>query len=207
MRKIATALAAACVSAFALFTYATFRHQAIAALAIPQEQDEDCAPEDRAACGVVAPWMVEQTKAAQNEKKDNLFRNYAAHVRATVNTSCLPGSIKAALARVQAQCGGVTIISAHRASATIAGSGKPSYHASCRAADFTMRDYRCGMRALAGWGGGLSTDPHRVAHLHMDLGPRIRFAHGGGGSRYASHNARAAFASAAPPASSTSTTW
>jgi hypothetical protein len=208
MRKIATALAAACISALALFAYATVRHQAIAALAIPQEPERNCAPEDRIPCGVVAPWTVEQT-ASQSDRKDNLFKGYAAHLRATVNTSCLPASIKAALSRVQAQCGGLTIISAYRASATIAGSGKPSYHASCRAADFTMRDYRCGMRALAGWGGGLSTDPHRVQHLHMDLGPYIRFAHGGGGgSRYASRGARAAFASAhSSSASSTATTW
>lgn len=216
MRKTATALAAACFSASALFTYASFRHQAIAALAIPQESD-DCTPEDRMACGVAAPWTIEQTasrplagKSNPDQKSDNLLKGYAAHLRATVSTGCLPGSIKAALARVQAQCGGVTIISAHRGGARIAGSGKPSYHASCRAADFTMRNYACGIRALAGWGGGLSTDPHRVAHLHMDTGPRIRFAHGGGGSssRYASRGARSAYASANHSSStSASPTW
>ena len=214
MRKTATALAAACFSASVISSYMMFRHEAIAALVVPPETE--CLPEDRLACGVAAPWTVEQVAMPESnrsdgdKKKDNLFRNYAAHLRATVSTSCLPGSIKAALARVQSQCGGLTIISAHRGGARIAGSGKPSYHSSCRAADFTMRDYKCGMRVLAGWSGGLSTDPHRVAHLHMDTGPRIRFAHGGGGgsTRYASRSARSAYASADPAAaSSTAATW
>lgn len=220
MRKFGSAIAVACVSVSVFSGYAMMRRQAVAAIALPNREMElelACVPQDRVACGVTAPWLVTQPtqqaaiqKSVDKSPERNLFKNYASHLRATVNTGCLPGSIKAALAKVQAQCGGVTIISAHRAGARIAGSGKPSYHASCRAADFTMRDYACGMRALSGWGGGLSTDPHRVQHLHMDTGPRIRFAHGGGGSttRYARRGGgRSAYASSTPLSAPTATTW
>jgi hypothetical protein len=221
MRKFGSAIAVACVSVTVFSGYAMMRRQAVAAIALPnREMDVElaCVPQHRIACGVSAPWLVSQPKqqaaiqkSVDKSPEKNLFKNYASHLRATVNTGCLPGSIKAALAKVQAQCGGVTIISAHRSGARIAGSGKPSYHASCQAADFTMSNYACGMRALSGWGGGLSNDPHRVQHLHMDTGPRIRFAHGGGSSstRYARRGGggRSAYASSISPSAPAATTW
>lgn len=109
----------------------------------------------------------------------NTLQDYSAALsRNTASESCLPGSIRAALGRVRASCGKVRVISTFRRNARIAGSGRPSYHATCRAADF-VADYRCAMRVLAGWVGGLSKDPWRVRHLHMDTGPKVRFNHYG----------------------------
>jgi hypothetical protein len=51
-------------------------------------------------------------------------------------------------------------------------------HASCRAADFTSRDYACVYRTLADWPGKMSTDASRAKHVHIDDGRYARFVHG-----------------------------
>ena len=109
-----------------------------------------------------------------------------------VNTSCLPMSIKAALAKADAACG-VTVISTFRRNARIAGTRHSSMHASCRAADFTSRDYACAYRALAGWHGKMSMDAGRVKHVHIDDGRYARFVHGQS-RRYAKRQTRVRFA-------------
>jgi hypothetical protein len=103
----------------------------------------------------------------------------ARHQAASASTACLPASIKAALATADRACG-ITVISTLRPGARIAGTNRPSMHASCRAADFTSRDFACAIRALANWPGKLSVDPHRVhpPHLHIDDGRYARFEHG-----------------------------
>lgn len=107
----------------------------------------------------------------------SLSLSYARHLAAGADTSCLPAAIKAALVNVKAACG-LTVISTRRPGARIAGSKRASMHASCRAADFTSRDYGCVYRALAAWRGKLSTDARRIGHVHIDDGRYARFEHG-----------------------------
>ena len=115
----------------------------------------------------------------------------------TAMQSCLPLSIKLALARADATCG-ITVISTFRRDATIAGTRHRSMHAICRAADFTSKDYACVYRELSDWRGKLSTDARAIKHVHIDNGNYARFTHGISAKRYAKHNrllqARAKFA-------------
>ena len=109
----------------------------------------------------------------------------ARRASAAISTSCMPAALKAALARIKSACGRVQVISGHRPGARVAGSGRPSYHASCRAVDFHA-PRACALRVLAGWNGGLGTYSGRMTHIHLDTGPQVRFAHGGGRTRVAS---------------------
>ena len=93
-------------------------------------------------------------------------------------TGCLPQMVRNALAKAEAACG-ITVISTLRRGARIAGTERPSKHASCRAAAFTSRDYGGVRRVLANYPGAMSTDPFAVGHVHIDDGKRLRFAHGG----------------------------
>jgi peptidase M15-like protein len=95
-------------------------------------------------------------------------------------TSCLPGSVKAKLAQIRAKFGPVRIVSTHRPGARIAGSGKRSYHASCRAVDFHAP--RGKYRQVVAWlkrshSGGVGTYSCGMNHIHIDNGPRVRFHH------------------------------
>jgi len=95
-------------------------------------------------------------------------------------TSCLPGSVKAKLAQIRAKFGPVRIVSTHRPGARIAGSGKRSYHASCRAVDFHAPRGKRG--SVVAWlkrnhSGGVGTYSCRMHHIHIDNGPRVRFHH------------------------------
>ncbi len=95
-------------------------------------------------------------------------------------TSCLPGSVKAKLAQIRAKFGPVRIVSTHRRGARIAGTGKRSYHASCRAVDFHAP--RGKYRQVVAWlkrshSGGVGTYSCGMHHIHIDNGPRVRFHH------------------------------
>jgi hypothetical protein len=96
--------------------------------------------------------------------------------------ACLPSDIRAQLSRMS-HCG-IKIGSTFRRNAVIAGTGRRSYHASCRAVDFHARDRGCAMRALAGWKGGVITYSGGHNHIHIDNGPRLRAHNGGGARRY-----------------------
>lgn len=104
---------------------------------------------------------------------------------ASTSTSCLPGSLKSTLAKIRDKFGPIDILSTHRPGARIAGSGKPSFHASCRAVDFKPRRNHGAVIAWlkANHGGGVGTYSGRMNHIHIDNGPYVRFHHGG--SRYA----------------------
>jgi hypothetical protein len=113
---------------------------------------------------------------------------------AAQGTSCLPSSLKNTLAQLNARFGTVRVISTHRSGARIAGSGKRSYHADCRAVDFHPPAGK--HAAVVAWlavnhAGGLGTYSGRHSHIHIDSGPRYRFHKGGGSSkRYASSSRR-----------------
>lgn len=116
------------------------------------------------------------------------------------STSCLPGSLKSKLAQIRAKFGPIRVVSAHRPGARIAGSGKRSYHASCRAVDFHPPKGK--YRQVVAWlkkthSGGVGTYSCGMHHVHIDNGPRVRFHHcvtakgrPVGKSRYASRKSR-----------------
>jgi hypothetical protein len=94
------------------------------------------------------------------------------------STGCLPGALKSRLNQIRSQFGPVRIVSTYRRGARISGSGKRSFHASCRAVDFVPP--RGKYRQVASWlkqvhGGGVGTYSCGMHHIHLDNGPRIRF--------------------------------
>ncbi|MEQ8825781.1 MAG: D-Ala-D-Ala carboxypeptidase family metallohydrolase [Filomicrobium sp.] len=96
------------------------------------------------------------------------------------STGCLPASVKAKLNQIRAKFGPVRVISTHRPGARIAGSGKRSFHASCRAVDF--HPPRGKYRQVVAWlkknhSGGVGTYSCGMHHIHIDNGPRVRFHH------------------------------
>ena len=99
-------------------------------------------------------------------------------VPTTAEASCLPSSLKSKLAQIRSKFGSVRVISTYRRGARISGSGRRSYHASCRAVDFYPP--RGKYRAVARWlranhSGGVGTYSCGMSHIHIDNGPRIRF--------------------------------
>ena len=93
-------------------------------------------------------------------------------------TGCLPAILKQRLAQIRRKIGPVRVISTFRRGARIRGSGKPSYHASCRAVDFhpPRGKYSAVVRWLkANHRGGVGTYSCGMHHIHIDNGPRVRF--------------------------------
>ena len=104
----------------------------------------------------------------------------AARRNASSSSSCLPGVLKRRLSQIRAKFGSVRVISTYRRGARIAGSGRRSYHASCRAVDF--HPPRGKYRAVVSWlkrnhFGGIGTYSCGMYHIHIDNGPRVRFHH------------------------------
>jgi hypothetical protein len=89
--------------------------------------------------------------------------------------SCLTGSARALLSRIEQQFGPMTIVSTCRPGARIAGSGRPSRHASGNAVDFDAGSRK---GAVIRWlianhhQGGTMTYPN-MNHIHVDIGPRF----------------------------------
>lgn len=91
---------------------------------------------------------------------------------------CLPASLTQKLNEVRAKFGPITVVSSHRPGARIAGSGRRSYHASCRAVDFNppKGKYNQVVAYLnSKHKGGLGTYSCGMHHIHIDNGPRVRF--------------------------------
>lgn len=91
---------------------------------------------------------------------------------------CMPGELRSVISRISAKFGPVQVISTHRPGARIRGSGKSSYHASCRAVDFHPPRGKYG--AVLAWlkanhNGGLGTYSCNLHHIHIDTGPRVRW--------------------------------
>ena len=99
-------------------------------------------------------------------------------VAASTSESCLPGVLKSRLAQVRKRCGAITVVSTHRPGARINGSGKQSFHAQCRAADFIPPKGKYGevTRWLyANHEGGVGTYTC-MNHIHIDNGPNYRWS-------------------------------
>jgi uncharacterized protein YcbK (DUF882 family) len=102
----------------------------------------------------------------------------AALPASAAHAECMPGSLRSILSQIRAKFGPVQVVSTHRPGARIAGSGKPSYHASCRAVDF--HPPRGKYRAVLAWlknhhSGGIGTYSCNMHHIHIDTGPRVRW--------------------------------
>ena len=113
------------------------------------------------------------------------------HSPSSAEAACMPASLRSTLAQIKAKFGPVSIVSTHRPGARIAGSGRPSYHASCRAVDFHPPKGKYGQ--VVAWlksnhSGGLGTYSCGMHHIHIDNGPNVRFhkCQGSGGRVYAS---------------------
>jgi hypothetical protein len=110
---------------------------------------------------------------------------------------CMPADLRQKLAHVERIFGKVQVISAHRPGARIAGSGRMSYHASCRAVDFNPP--RGKYQQVASWlkanhRGGVGTYSCGMHHIHIDSGPAVRFHKCEGGGQYASRSRGSRFA-------------
>ncbi|MDX2258144.1 MAG: D-Ala-D-Ala carboxypeptidase family metallohydrolase [Hyphomicrobiaceae bacterium] len=95
-------------------------------------------------------------------------------------TGCLPGSLKAKLSEIRSKFGPVSVISTRRHGARIAGSGKRSLHASCRAVDFHVGGGKHSQVVAwlkANHDGGVGTYSCGMNHIHIDNGPRVRYHH------------------------------
>ncbi|NOU08162.1 MAG: DUF882 domain-containing protein [Hyphomicrobiaceae bacterium] len=100
------------------------------------------------------------------------------HGGATTSESCLPGVLKQRLSEVRNRFGKITVVSTHRPGARINGSGKPSYHGSCRAVDFVPPSgkYSAVTKFLyATHEGGVGTYTC-MNHIHIDNGPNYRWS-------------------------------
>ena len=115
-----------------------------------------------------------------------VFFTGATPSSAQSSTSCLPSSVKATLNQIRAKFGPVRIVSTYRRGAIIAGTGRRSLHASCRAVDFHAP---AGKRsAVIAWlrtnhKGGLGIYSCGMSHLHIDNGGRYTWNKCIGGSR------------------------
>jgi Peptidase M15 len=99
---------------------------------------------------------------------------------ATAGTGCLPGVLKQRLSQIRQKFGPVRVISTFRRGARIAGSGRRSMHASCRAVDFKPPRGKYGQ--VVAWlkrnhGGGVGTYSCAMHHIHIDNGARVRYHH------------------------------
>lgn len=122
------------------------------------------------------------------------LKGYKVHVGRLpgVGLAGVPAPLVGWLNKVAGECKGYKNISACRPGARVAGSGRTSLHASCRAVDFQVASPSCAWAVLnpktgPRFPGGLSNDYARVAHYHVSWAKGsgewgARFAHGGGRS-------------------------
>ena len=103
---------------------------------------------------------------------------------------CVPAELKRTLDEIEDRFGPVQVISAHRPGAKIAGSGRRSKHADCRAVDFNPP--RGKYDEVAAWlkvnhSGGVGTYGCGMGHIHIDTGGNARWHKCGHGSKSAKH--------------------
>ncbi len=110
------------------------------------------------------------------------------HSGAGTSRSCLTSAARGILGQIESRFGRMQIISTCRRGATIAGSGRPSRHASGNAIDFEAGSKKS---AVVSWlssnhhAGGTMTYPG-MNHIHVDIGSH--FVSLAGGRRHASRS-------------------
>ena len=119
------------------------------------------------------------------------------HGGASTSRACLSSAARGLLARIEQRFGAMQIVSTCRPGARVAGSGRPSRHASGNAIDFNAggRKGEVVSWLMANHSGGVMTYPG-MSHIHVDIGPRYvslaggaRYAGGGGRARRADRSA------------------
>ncbi len=110
---------------------------------------------------------------------------------------CLKPEIRALLEKVEDVFGPVEVISTCRPGATIAGSGRPSRHASGNAVDFEAGGRKASIITwlVANHHTGGTMTYSDMSHIHIDIGPyfvALAAPSGGGGMRTASRGTRGA---------------
>jgi uncharacterized protein YcbK (DUF882 family) len=105
--------------------------------------------------------------------------------------TCVPAEIKLLLDDVERHFGQVQVISTHRPGAIVAGTGRRSKHADCRAVDFIPA--RGKYREVADWlkqvhEGGVGTYSCGMQHIHIDNGDNRRWHKCVGGSSRSAKN-------------------
>jgi hypothetical protein len=137
---------------------------------------------------VVIVLLLLTAASPASARQDRVARTSPVPMRAySRDTTRLPVRLQLVLRKAAAQCG-ITIDNTWRKNARKP-NGRPSLHASWRAADITSKDYPCVMRVLTDWPGCLSTDWRRMKHIHIDdshygAKPRCRFTHVAEGKRH-----------------------
>ncbi len=101
---------------------------------------------------------------------------------------CLPGSLQSTLSQIRAKFGAVRIVSTFRRGAIVAGTGRRSLHASCRAVDFHAPPGK--RAAVIAWlranhSGGLGIYGCSMSHIHIDNGGHYSWNKCVGGRRMA----------------------
>ena len=91
---------------------------------------------------------------------------------------CIPSDLQHTLNKIEKTFGSIQVVSTDRPGARIAGSGRMSYHASCRAVDFNPPAGKYG--AVVAWlhanhSGGVGTYGCGMHHIHIDNGPSVHF--------------------------------
>lgn len=120
------------------------------------------------------PCTVNARNFHPNTKNRATTSRHVASVSGT-STTCLTWEARALLNRIRAQFGNVEIISTCRPGATIAGTNRPSRHASGRAIDFRVPGKK---GQVVRWlianhhSGGVMTYSD-MDHIHVDIGPRF----------------------------------
>lgn len=91
------------------------------------------------------------------------------------NVSCLTSEARNLLARIRGQFGNVEIVSTCRPGARIAGTGRPSKHASGQAIDFRVpgRKAEVVRWLIANHKNGGTMTYHDMDHIHVDVGARF----------------------------------
>lgn len=92
---------------------------------------------------------------------------------AGTSRSCLTGQARALLGRIESRFGRVQIVSTCRPGARIAGSGRPSKHASGQAIDFNAPSGRKGdvvRWLIANHRSGGTMTYRGMSHIHVDVG-------------------------------------
>lgn len=92
--------------------------------------------------------------------------------------SCVPAELTLLLVDVERHFGPVQVISTHRPGAIVAGTGRRSKHADCRAVDFIPAAGK--YREVADWlkdvhDGGVGTYSCNMHHIHIDNGDNRRW--------------------------------
>ncbi len=101
-----------------------------------------------------------------------------AQAQASTSESCLPSVLKSRLSQIRSKFGSIKVVSTFRKGATIRGSGKRSYHASCRAVDFVPPSgkYTVVLRWLYANHEGSVGSYTCMNHIHIDNGPNYRWS-------------------------------